>query len=120
MAHLGIALDAETHDLYLDADGNLAMVTDAQAVGQHMKQRLRTWQPDWFLDATVGLPWRERVFIRPFDQTASEAVIKAAALDTDGVTELTAFTLEQVPASRGINVEIEALTVYDEIVQVSV
>ncbi len=35
--HIGLALDPETNDLFLQSDGSLAIVTKAEAVGQHAR-----------------------------------------------------------------------------------
>lgn len=49
---IGLAIDQASNDLYLAADGNLAVATDALAVGQHGRQRLQTHAGEWFLDTT--------------------------------------------------------------------
>ena len=88
--HKGLAIDPDTNDLFLRSDGGLAMVTGAEAAGQHIRQRLRFFRGEWFLDTTAGMPWLDQVLGSAYDPTLAEALTKAEILDTDGVTEITA------------------------------
>lgn len=120
---IGLALDATTHDLTLDASGNLAMARDAEAVGQHVKQRLKMHVGEWMLDTSAGLPWipapgRFAIFDRPYDAGTSEALIKAEILDTPGIRELTAFEARVVSGRRELAIDAEAMTIYDEPVEI--
>lgn len=115
--HVGLAIDASTNDIFLDATGNLATVTDAEAVGQHAKQRLGTFAGEWFLDNAAGVPWLSQILGKGYDPALAEAVVKAEILDTDGVTEITSFSVSFDKTSRGVTInEVEVGTVYDETV----
>ncbi|MDO9417043.1 hypothetical protein [Pararhizobium sp.] len=112
---LGLAIDHATNDLYLATDGNLAMVTGALAVGQHVRQRLSTFEGEWFLDTTAGVPWLNEILGRGYDPALAESVVKAEILDTDAVTEITTFSVGFNRASRGLIIRgVEVLTKYDE------
>lgn len=114
---IGLAIDPVTNDLFLDGTGNLATVTDAEAVGQHARQRLGTFSREWFLDTTCGVPWLSQILGKGYDPALAEAVVKAEILDTDGVTEITSFSVSFDKTSRGVTVkEVEVLTVYEETV----
>lgn len=116
---IGLALDEATNDLFLSDDGNLAMVTDAEAVGQHGRQRLQTYSGEWFLDTTCGVPWLDQVLGKGYDPALAEAVVKAELLDTDGIEEITSFSVAFDKGSRGLIInEIEVLTMFDEEVTV--
>lgn len=121
--YIGLALDASTHDLALDDRGNLKLARDAEAVGQHVKQRLKMFSEEWFLDTTAGLPWlpkpgRFAIFDRPYDAGTSEALIKAEILDTPGIRELTGFEARVVAGKRELAIEASAETIYDEPVEI--
>jgi hypothetical protein len=112
--YIGLALDATTHDLALDDRGNLKLARDAEAVGQHVKQRLKFFVGEFFLDITAGLPWlpkpgRFAIFDRPYDAGTSEALIKAEILDTPGLRELTSFEARVDRITRGLKIEAEAV-----------
>lgn len=115
MNRIGIALDQDTNDLFLTADGNLAMAQDAEAVGQHARQRIQTFGGEWYLDTTCGVPWLAQILGRRYDPALAEAVVKSEILNTDGVTEITAFSVSFDRASRGVFMRsVEVGTEYDE------
>ena len=102
-------------DLYLDATGNLVMVRDTEAVGQHARQRLMTHAGEWFLNKDVGVPWVRDILGRGYDPVLAEAIIKAEIAGTDGVTEITSFSPRFDPATRELLADgIEVRTEYDE------
>lgn len=112
---IGLAVDPVTNDIFLRADGNLAMVNDAEAVGQHARQRLQTYEGEWFLDTVAGVPWLDGILGSSYDPALAESVVKAELLDTEGVTEITSFSVRFTRQSRGLIIDsIEVLTDYDE------
>lgn len=116
---IGFALDPATNDLLLAEDGNLAMIEQAEAVGQHARQRLQTYQGEWFLDTTAGVPWLDGILGSSYDPALAESVVKAELLDTDGVTEITSFAVSFDRSTRGLVINsIEVQTEYDEEVRV--
>lgn len=104
-------------DLYLDATGNLAMVYDTQAIGQHARQRLMTYEGEWFLDKDVGVPWLRDIMGRQYDPVLAESVVKTCILETDGVTEITSFSVRFSRETRGVTAyDIDVLTIFDEVI----
>lgn len=119
MNHFGLAIDPATNDLFLRADKSLAVVKDAEAVAQHVRQRLMTFNGEWFLDTTAGVLWLEQIMGRRYDAALSEAVVKAEILDTHGVTEITSFSVNLDREIRRLNIrEIEVHTIYEQEVRV--
>ncbi|RIY00222.1 hypothetical protein D3218_13130 [Aureimonas flava] len=115
VARVGLALDPATNDLFLTASGDLALATDAQAVSQHAKQRLMTFQGEWFLDTTAGVPWIEEILGKRPALTLAEGVIKAEILDTDGVTAINEFAIRFRAGDRRLDVpKANISTEYDE------
>ncbi len=114
---IGLALKrigTDPADVYLDADGNLAMVHNTEAIGQHVRQRLMTFEGEWFLDKFAGVTWLTNVLGNQYDPVMAESVLKAEVLDTDGVTEINAFSTRFDRVSRGLSsFDIEVLTEYD-------
>lgn len=116
---IGLALDQASNDLFLSADGNLAMVTTAEAVGQHARQRLQTYRGEWFLDTTAGVPWLNDILGSSYDPALAESVVKAEILDTDGVAEITSFSIRFDRSTRGLVIHsIDVLTDYDQEVSI--
>lgn len=119
---IGIALKSENgapHDIYFDDLGGLAVVRNAEAVGQHIRQRLMTHEGEWFLDKSAGVTWLTDVLGNRYDPIVAEALTKAEILETDGVTDITSFSVRFDRSVRGLtahNISVE--TEYDERVQV--
>lgn len=112
--HFGLSILQETNDLHLAPDGNLAVARGAKAVAQHVRQRLKTFQGEWFLNTNAGLRWIGPILGSNYNPALSEAVVKAEILDTDGVTEITAFSVSYTRDVRRLNIrDVEAATIYD-------
>lgn len=115
MDRTGLAIDPATNDLYLDTSGNLAVVEDAHAVGQHVRQRLMTFEGEWFLDIKAGVPWLDQLLGKAYDPALAESVVKAEIRNTDGVTDITSFSVRFRREMRNLDIHsVEVLTVYDQ------
>lgn len=118
--YIGLALDPQSHDLFVDASGNLAVATDADAVGQLCKQRLKTYLGEWFLDQTVGVPWFQQVFVRPFNEAVADSIVKRTLLRTLGVRALTGFEMSADFTIRRLDVmRADVVTEFDETVELA-
>ena len=116
---IGMAIDQATNDLLLAADGNLKMVTEAEALGQHVRQRLSTFSGEWFLDTTAGVPWLDDILGKSYDPALAESVVKSEILNTDGVTEIKSFSVGFDRNTRGLIIKsVEVGTIFDTEVQV--
>jgi hypothetical protein len=111
--YVGLALDPDTGDLFLDDTGALALATRSNAVGQHAIQRLKTYRGEWFLDTHAGLPWFERIFVRPWNPVVAEALIKKCVKDTPGVKAITAIDTRTDFAGRAYEVRSLAVILED-------
>lgn len=118
LSRMGLSLKREGSapaDIHMDANGNLVFVHDAEAVAQHVEQRLMTHEGEWFLDADVGVPWVRDILGGQYDPVLAESVLKAEILDTDGVVEITTFSVRFDRSTRGLGASnITVLTEYDE------
>jgi hypothetical protein len=118
MNRVGLSLDQATNDLHF-AGNSLVLVTDAHAVGQHARERLQTFEGEWFLNAAVGVPWLTQILGQGYDPALAESVVKATLLATDGVTEITSFSVSFDQPSRGLRIRsVEVKTDYDQVVRV--
>lgn len=113
---VGLWLDGETHDLALDDGASLRMAIGAEAVAQHIKQRLLMFEGEWFLDTSAGLPWLPKpgkfgIFDRPFPRGQADALVKSEVLDTPGVVALEAFDTRTFDAGRRYSVQFEGVSV---------
>lgn len=112
---IGLAIDQDTNDLYLTPNGALAIVTDARAIGEHVRQRLKTFKGEWFLDTDAGVVWLDEIFGRAYDPALAESVVKAEILNTDGIKEIMSFSVAFDRTTRNLIIrEVEVLSKYDE------
>lgn len=111
---IGLAIHPDTNDLFLRGDGQLAIVRQAEAVGQHVRQRLKTFKGEWFLDTEAGMTWLDEVFAHRYDPALAESLVKAEILDTDGIQEILTFNVSFQQDKRNLVIsEVEVLTMYD-------
>ncbi len=96
------------NDVEFTADGNLRLVYDAEAVGQHARQRITFFLGEWFLDRSIGVDWFGRAFGRQGEKIAAVAdgMLKREILDTPGVTEIVEYDSAFDKASRGHKVNV--------------
>jgi hypothetical protein len=94
-------------------------LTETDAIGQNIKTRLLLILPEWFLDITEGTPWRSILGVR-FDRNYSEAALRQRILETDGVTEITAFWLTADSSTRKAILSVTVKTIYSTLVSVQV
>lgn len=110
---------SEPADIFLDDTGNLAIVEDAEAVGQHVRQRLMTYEGEWFLDIDAGVTWLTNVLGQGYDPVIAEALTKTEILETDGVDEIESFSVRFERETRGLkSYGISVKTEYDERVNI--
>ena len=118
--HVGLSLRAnehKIHDLYLEPDGNLALVYRAEAVGQHARQRLMTYHAEWFLDTEVGVRWLDEIMAQRYNPALTEAVVKAEVINTSGIKDIVSFSVRfDLPMRKLKITEIQATTIYSDLV----
>lgn len=93
------------NDLTLLPDGNLRMVYDAEAVGEHARQRLQFFKGEDWLDPTIGVDWFGQVLgFAPSRMQVAEAIVKRVILKTPGVTGLRSISTTYDRGVRGVRV----------------
>lgn len=102
------------HDLTL-ANYDLQIVRRIDYVAQNIKQRLLSFRGEWFLDTSAGVPWLQNILKKSPRRYAVEQALKAAIQGTEGVREITAFTLSQDETrERTLRLDFTVTTVYNE------
>ena len=95
---------------YQIGHGNLDFFQDVpEAVGQLVMTRLKLWRGQWFIDTEEGTPWLQQILGK---RMAVEAAVRARVLGTQGVTEITEFTMQINPDTRQVLVDCTIDTVY--------
>ncbi len=96
-------------------NGNLVFIDKADTVRQRVKNRLMFFQGEWFLDRDDGTPWFQQVFVTPVNLPRISSVIKQRILDTEGVKDITAFSVVDFDTDvRTLSISFEAETIYGD------
>jgi len=94
------------------------LVYDAEAVGQHARQRTMAFKGEWFLNSNVGVPWLDDIMGKQYDPALAESIIKSVVKKTDGVESINAFSIRFNNKTRELSASsIAVSTIYDEVVQ---
>lgn len=88
---MDLGLDSATGDIKL-INGDIALVRDADAVAQYLRQKLRMFLAEWFLDESVGVPYFDDVFVKNPKQVVIDSIFKQQILSTPGVIELLTYS----------------------------
>ena len=105
-----IQLESDTGDLAL-IDGDLALIEGVDSIGQHLKQRLRLFLGEWFLQINTGLPYFQNIFGKNPNFVLVEALFRDTILSTPGVTELTDLRFDYTNNDRQLALEFAVTTI---------
>lgn len=93
------SIDTAPRDIALGADGDILMVDGdwvmlfgTDAIVSDLKSRLGTQQGECFLDSSKGVPWRERVLGKKYNQGELPDLVRTEALGTPGVSSVDTLT----------------------------
>lgn len=82
-----LAVD-ENNDLYLDARGNIASVSNLEALRQKIRQRLKLFLSEWFLDTTRGVPYFQNILGEDINQSLAAQILTTEILKEPAVTQV--------------------------------
>jgi len=89
---------------------DLCMVSGIDHTAMKIRQRLRTFQGEWWLDPSLGVPYYESILGQKTPDLQAIRGIYAATINaTPGVKSLTSLTVGFDNASRTYTVEFTAL-----------
>lgn len=94
----------------LISGGNVVLVDGKDAILQHILQRLKTFQEEWFLDITVGVPYLQQILVKNPDLNKVDALLFDEIAGTPGVEEVLSFTSDVNNSLRQLSVSFKAKT----------
>lgn len=79
-----------------------------QVVAQRLLILLQTWQGEWFLDTTYGIPYWQNILGKKTSKAAVDLILQQKILAENGVKEITYFssTLENRQYSAQFKVRV--------------
>ena len=91
-----------------------------EEISQRLKQNLKTFLNEWFLDKTVGIPYLQIIFVKGTPVSVIEAAFKGAIISTDGVATIERFDdLDLDTATRKLTVDFDVTTINGNTVTIS-
>jgi len=92
---LDFLLDSKSHDiLWVNGPLRKSETTQpfTQTVAQRLKIRLLTFQEEWFMDTTYGVPWLQRLLgQKQASKSGIDLIFQQKILEETGVKEIVSF-----------------------------
>ena len=89
-------------------NGDVAMVSGAQATRQRIEQKFKLWRGEWFLDVNAGFPWLQDILgRRPSPQVVRSLVFDLVQSDP-GIRTVENLELEQDSPQRRLTIRFRA------------
>ncbi len=107
-----IKLDSED-DAFLNVN-DLELTSGIDAKIQHMKQRLRTFLGEWFLDLRVGVAYFQQIMVKNPNPAVVDSIFKKTIINTPGTQQLTLFDLG-IGTDRQLTLSFKAITEEGEV-----
>ena len=107
---IGRALD-ENNDIFLQRR-RIAVVSDGAELVQHVRSRLLFYLGECSWSTTSGVPYFQRIFVKPMNLPQTEAILKSTILRTEGVQQLLDFRMSFNSTTRRLAVVFQAETTY--------
>lgn len=101
-------------DLHLDVNGNIATADGLEGLRQKVRQKLRLFQGEWFLDITAGVPYFQDVFVRQTTAGLVAQILNNEILEEPETVEITTFTADINPDTRTFSYAATVSTVFGD------
>lgn len=110
-------------DILLDDAGDIDLTAGSMtmtgfgtvATAQRLKQRLRLFLGEWFLDRERGIPFIQQIFVKRPNAGLIDAIFKQEIISDPAILELQEFELDLDPETRVLTLTFRALTSEGEI-----
>lgn len=94
--------------------------SDAEAVAQDVKTRLQLLRGEWFLDVEDGVPYLQQICTKPANFPLAESVIKQRIITTEGVAEVTEFSMTYDSETRRLSISAKVRTQFNNFADIRV
>ena len=115
MAIKDIAINSATNDI--DISGiSLYLNEGRRAVAQRIRIKFGTYQGEWFLNKSNGIPYQTQILVKNPNLENISALIRNIILDTEQINSLESFEVAFSPSMRSLSVAFVANTTEQEII----
>ena len=98
---MDLLLNPDTGDLVFINGGSPVTQRTATVVAQRLRITLYTFLGEWFLDATVGVPYYQQIFGKIRTKSAVDLIFQQIITDDPDVIEILTFNSTLDSANRG-------------------
>jgi hypothetical protein len=112
-----ILIDVATNNIALTPTGDLSLVGGVPSIAQAVRQAMRTFLGEWFLDDEVGVPWFDQILVKAPSLPAARAVLREVVLAVPGVLAVTSMDLDLDKITRTLSVTFAATSDVGELVE---
>jgi hypothetical protein len=109
-----IVTDDINNDIVIDGTGSATINSELDAIEQSLKQRLKSFAGDYFLNLREGIPYFQQILRKNPDPVIVDSAFKRVIINTKGVTKLTSFSLD-LASNRELTVSFKVETEEGEI-----
>ena len=107
-----------TNDIEI-IDNDLSFVSGRDEIAQVLRQELRVFLGEWFLDIDEGIPYLQEILKKNPNTSTVDAVFKNKILESPGVIELTEYELDFEGRSLSLYFKArteEGIITFDEVI----
>lgn len=113
-----IYVDTTTDNLALTPDGDLALVGGVESIAQAVRQRLRTYLEEWFLNIEAGVPWSTDILgVKNLNLATVRSLLRDQINDIAGVLEITQLDVTLNSQTRALSVVMRCTSDVGEFVE---
>lgn len=117
---MALSFASDSSNEFIIEKGEFVLVSDGAQVVQNVKEKLLSYEDDFFLDRTHGLPYYQSMFTKPVNLNLTESLLKAEILSTEGVQQLLSFQTQFNSVTRVLAVTFTFETIYGDVQGVTI
>lgn len=107
---LGFKLDVNSNDITA-LNGKINLLSNKQeAVRQRLSIKFKTFENEWFLDTSYGMPYRQQIIGKGLSQSEIDAIYVDEIFSDPDVVRIEYFNSTYNPLSREYDVDFEVIT----------
>lgn len=114
-------------DILETAEGDIDLTANdasfcigSQEVLQRVRQRLRCFKGEWYLNTSIGIDYFNDIFVANPNMTIITAIFKREILATPGIIKLTAFSMSIDRVLRKLSITFSGTSVSGDVGPVTV
>ena len=104
MENTTLLIDPDTYDLFIDGDGNFAMIHGDETTAQCVRLTLEVYEGEWFLDERHGTDYPRVFSDSPPTDAETKDIIRAAIYQETDVKHIDSLDVKRNPTSRRLDV----------------